>query len=248
LKEKYKTADTHIQSSIPKASSISVIIVVFNDAKHLEDSILSVINQTSSNIDFIIVDGCSTDGSIDIIKKYQDYLTYWSSEPDKGIYDAMNKGWDYANINSHILFLGAGDTIIKMPSDLNLKQDCIYFGDVVLGNTGIFNAKADFRLKIGNTVHHQALLIPKKLHPKPPFDIQYKVYADFDFNQRLLKSKFNFIKTDQLKSYVMPGGFSQHYKTIEWYYIIKNNFGLFYALLGYIYYMFQMIRKKTPSI
>jgi glycosyltransferase involved in cell wall biosynthesis len=228
-------------------SKLTIITVSLNSANVIESTIKSVCKMSDYDIDYIIIDGGSTDGTIDIIRKYQDKLTFWTSEPDKGIYDAMNKGWEQAKINTHVLFLGSGDTIIQLPV-VDLKSDTIYFGNVILGDDTIFEGKADFRLKIGNTVHHQALLVPKKLHPQQPFDIQYKVYADFDFNQRLLKSKCNFIKNDQLKSYVAPGGFSQHYKTIEWYYIIKHNYGLFYALLGFIYYRFQLIRKKTPSI
>ena len=226
---------------------VSIITVVYNAKDLLEQTILSIIN-CPHNTELIIIDGGSTDGTVDIIKKYQDYITYWSSEPDKGIYDAMNKGWDKANINNHILFLGAGDTIIQLPAYTDLKDNCIYFGEVIIGNQRVFKSKFDFRLKIGNTMHHQALLIPKKLHPQSPFNIKYKVYADFDFNQRLLKSKVCFIKTSQLKSYVMPDGFSQHFKTMEWYYIIKTNFGPLYAILGYMYQRFQRIRKRTPSL
>ncbi len=227
--------------------SISIITVVYNDAQRLEETIRSVIGHTSTSLELIIVDGGSTDGSVAVINKYKDQIARWSSEPDQGIYDAMNKGWSYASPDSHILFLGAGDTIIALPAAGELRPDCVYFGDVVLGNHEIYPGKADFRLKIGNTVHHQALLIPKKLHPIPPFNISYKVYADFDFNQRLLKSKVSFIKSVQLKSYVSPDGFSQHYKTTEWYDIIKNNYGRFYAALGYLYHRFQKIRKKTPT-
>jgi glycosyltransferase involved in cell wall biosynthesis len=229
-------------------SSISIVIVVYNGEGHLEKTILSVLDQKNKNVEFIIIDGGSTDGTVDIIKKYEKHIAFWISEPDKGIYDAMNKGWDYADINNHILFLGAGDTILQLPSNSDLKSDCIYYGDVILGNGGIFEGKADFRLKIGNTIHHQALLIPKKLHPQPPFNIQYKVYADFDFNQRLLKNNACFKKTNELKSNILPDGFSQHHKTLEWYYIIKNNFGLSYAYLGYLYHVLQVARKKTPGI
>ena len=71
---------------------ITVVTVVFNDVQHIEDTILSVVNQTYPNIEYIIIDGGSTDGTIDIIKKYEERIAYWVSEPDKGIYDAMNKG------------------------------------------------------------------------------------------------------------------------------------------------------------
>ncbi len=226
---------------------VSIITVVYNAKDALEQTILSVINCARS-IEFIVIDGGSADGTVDVIKNYKDHISYWSSEPDDGIYDAMNKGWNKADINNHILFLGAGDTIIELPADVDLKADCIYFGEVAIGDKRVFKSKFDFRLKIGNTMHHQALLIPKKLHPQSPFNTKYKVYADFDFNQRLLKSKACFIHTKQLRSYVMPGGLSQHFKTMEWYYIIKNNFGPLYAFLGYMYQRFQVMRKRAPGI
>jgi glycosyltransferase involved in cell wall biosynthesis len=223
---------------------ISIIMVTYNAAAAMEDTIKAVIKVKHKIQEFIIIDGASTDGTVEILEKYKQEITYWVSEPDKGIYDAMNKGWNYANLNNHILFLGAGDIILKLPEATNLKKDVVYFGDAILGNDKLFKGKVDFRSKIGNTIHHQSLLVPKVLYPKSPFDITYKVYADFDFNQRLIKSKATFVKTDDLESYILPDGFSQHYKTKEWFYIIKKNFGSFHAALGYLFYQYQQLKRK----
>lgn len=78
---------------------VSIITVVYNGEKELENTILSVIRQTYDNLEYIIVDGGSTDNTINIIKKYANKISYWISEPDKGIYDAMNKGIDVAMVN-----------------------------------------------------------------------------------------------------------------------------------------------------
>lgn len=77
---------------------ISVITVSYNAVSTIEDTILSVINQTYPNIEYIIIDGGSADGTVDIIEKYVDRISYWVSEPDKGIYDAMNKGLKVAMV------------------------------------------------------------------------------------------------------------------------------------------------------
>ena len=118
-----------------KENLISVITVCYNAENNLERTILSVLNQTYSNIEYIIIDGGSTDGTIDLIKKYADKITYWQSETDKGIYDAMNKGIQKAT-GEWINFMNAGDlfsstTILQQMSDAIKPGTRILRGNII---------------------------------------------------------------------------------------------------------------------
>jgi glycosyltransferase involved in cell wall biosynthesis len=146
---------------------ISIITVVYNSASTLEQTILSVINQTYENIEYIIIDGGSTDGTVDIINKYEDKLAYWVSEPDNGIYDAMNKGINRAT-GEWINFMNAGDGF----NSYNILED-VYSREisnninVIYSDTLINRRKKNVLLKAdlnaGNFVH-QSIIYKKTLH------------------------------------------------------------------------------------
>jgi glycosyltransferase involved in cell wall biosynthesis len=209
---------------------VCIITVTLNGVKFLEQTIESVLGLAYPNVEFIIIDGGSKDGTVDILLKYNEQIDYWVSEPDEGIYDAMNKGWSLANEQSFILYLGAGDTIISLPSNMAAyKSNQIIYGKVMLGAGKTFESKADFRLRLTNTLHHQALLINKSIHPGPPFDRKFKVYADFDFSQRLYKKGFKFVKSENFLSSASPAGASKTYYRGEMANIIRKNFGPLYA-------------------
>ena len=108
---KLVSMDQHIISHnhTPK---ITVVTVVFNDVKNLEKTMLSVLNQTYTNIEYIVIDGGSNDGTIEIIKKYTDRLGFWVSEKDKGMFDAMNKGASHAT-GEWIQILHSGDYLMS---------------------------------------------------------------------------------------------------------------------------------------
>ena len=131
---------TNHYSLLNKLPLITVITVVYNGEKYLEETIQSVINQTYPNVEYIIIDGGSTDGTLDIIKKYEDRIDYWVSEKDKGLYDAMNKGWSLIDGDSRILFLVAGDRVKFLPSEEELLKfrDYVIYGKVELDKS-IFN-------------------------------------------------------------------------------------------------------------
>ena len=90
-------------------SKVSVITVVYNDVSNIEETILSVINQDYPNIEYVVIDGGSSDGTIELIKRYEYKLAYYLSEPDNGIYDAMNKG--IVKVKGQLVnFMNSGDT------------------------------------------------------------------------------------------------------------------------------------------
>ena len=227
---------------------ITVITVVYNSALALEKTIQSVLQLSYPNIEYIVIDGGSTDGTVDVIKSYSSQIKYWISEPDKGIYDAMNKGWTVADNYSYIIFLGAGDYIIHLPNMANYKNENIIYGRVEIGKKYVFNTVVDFRLKLANAVHHQALLIKKSIHPAPPFSLQYPVFADFDFNQRLYKKGFHFVKDNTFLSHAMEGGISAARNEKEMIEIVQKNFGNMYVLLAKLYYLFQAVKRTFTGL
>jgi glycosyltransferase involved in cell wall biosynthesis len=232
-------------TELPK---ISIITVVYNAHEALERTILNVMALPYPNIDFLIIDGASTDGTVDLIRSYQDKLSYWVSEPDKGIYDAMNKGWSRADAESFVLFLGAGDMIEKLPDMGRFKSNDIIFGNVWIGDKWIFKSSVNFKSKIANTLHHQALLVRKSIHPAPPFNLSFKVYADFDFNQRLLKAGHNFAKDSEFLGYALEGGVSAKVDAGEYMRVVRQNQGLFVAFLGFAFYKLQQLNGYRKNI
>lgn len=189
---------------------IEIITVVFNGEELLEKTILSVINIAKSNlVKYTIIDGGSTDYTVAIIKKYQHHLKYWTSEPDNGLFEAMNKGWDMADTDSYILFLGAGDLIYSLPNLSASSSSKAIFGTVHMGEKQVYKSSISNQIEIGNTLHHQALLLHKSLHLDPPFNLNYKICADYDLNLRLYKEGINFTFSEDLIAYALPGGVSQ---------------------------------------
>jgi glycosyltransferase involved in cell wall biosynthesis len=219
-------------------NKLTVVTVVKNGACLLEETILSVIEQkVATEIDYIIIDGGSTDGSTDIIRKYVNQISYWVSEQDNGIYDAMNKGWSAAADESFILFLGAGDRLISLPATMSrYHQNDVVYGVVRMGDQTIFIPRADFHLKLYNALHHQAVMVNKSLHPDPPFNCSFRVYADFDFNQRLKKSGVQFVYSSEFIGYAHPGGVSDRNSLTESLRIVSKNYGYMWAALVFSAY------------
>jgi hypothetical protein len=168
---------------------ISIITVVYNGEKYLEETIQSVINQTYPNIEYIIIDGGSIDGTLDIIRKYEDHIDYWVSENDAGISDAFNKGIIQAS--GYILMLNAGDVFVDNQilgiCYKYLQKDIVVF-EVVSNSgrkVGISSFKKDKSLLA--KVPHQGTFVHKSVYKKVGgYSLGFKIRMDYEFFSRLV--------------------------------------------------------------
>ena len=166
---------------------ISIITVCFNASNHIEQTILSVIGQTYKNIEYIIIDGGSNDGTLDLIARYKKHISYYISEPDNGIYDAMNKGV-IAATGQWIGFINAGDkyatpTVIeKVVDKLDENSFDVLYGDVILRYTfGRFIARPLPLVNFNECFpfSHPSSFIKCNVLKQKLFDKTYRIVADY---------------------------------------------------------------------
>lgn len=204
---------------------ISVVTVVYNDEQFIEHTILSVINQTYDNVEYIIIDGGSTDGTLDTIRKYEHAIDYWVSEKDEGIYDAMNRGIDVAT-GEWINFMNAGDTFFNenvvykifngsIGKDIELvfgKSITFYkdFEKIRYKDFGSRN-KNFFLYKMPN---HQAVFVRRTFYNGNKFDTNLNFFADTEYLRRCFKES-SFKEVETIVSRFELGGISNFYQTYK---------------------------------
>ncbi|TKC03425.1 glycosyltransferase family 2 protein [Pedobacter cryotolerans] len=228
---------------------LSVITIVYNNAKDIERTMLSVLNQTYSNIEYILIDGASTDGTKDIIYKYKDRLAQFISEPDKGIYDAMNKGLALAT-GDYVLFMNSGDEIYDSETVDHVFSSAPS-GDIYYGETEMFDenwkslgqrrhiAPEHFdwhSFKYGMNVSHQAIYIKRSL--TEPYDLQYKYSSDIDWIIKAAKKSSNVVNTHLYVAKYLVGGMSKqkHLESLkERFKILTHYYGLVPNLINHVF-------------
>jgi len=186
---------------------ISVITVCYNEEKGIEKTCESIVNQSNKNFEWIVIDGKSTDGTLDIIGKYKKQIGYFVSEKDRGVYDAMNKGISKSS-GKYLLFLNGGDSFVeknileKVSSFIKKDklQSEIYYGNAIYGNGEVVDfskAVLNKSFFLNKTISHQATFIKRQLFQKyGNYNPNYKIVADFDFwVKAIVKNK---IKTKYL--------------------------------------------------
>lgn len=243
---------------LPKSDTqpkVSIVMPLYNQVDYIERSIFSVLNQDYSNIELIIIDGGSTDGSIEIIKKHESYLAYWMTEPDEGQSDALNKGFEHATgeifgwLNADDLYMP--DAIERAVDALNKeKYKSVVFGDylVIDKEDNIIKKEFAFDFSVGQFLYEgfhlnaQSMFWKKDVHFRfGKFDKSLHRTMDYDFILRigLREGQKQFLRLP-----IPLGCFRRHeaQKTqgldptvIAEHHVIasKNNCNLKYTLLGY---------------
>jgi glycosyltransferase involved in cell wall biosynthesis len=228
---------------------LSVITIVYNNAKDIERTMLSVLNQTYHNIEYLIIDGASNDGTVDIINKYKDKIAKFVSEQDKGIYHAMNKGLAMAT-GDYVLFMNSGDEIYA-PETVTAVFASAPSGDIYYGETEMYDenwkslgqrrhrAPEHFdwhSFKLGMNVSHQAIYIKRSL--TEPYDLQYKYSSDIDWIIKVAKKSSNIVNTHSYVAKYLVGGMSKqkHLESLkERFKILSHYYGFIPNVINHIF-------------
>ena len=195
---------------------VSVICVTFNAAQTFPALISSIAAHKTGQVEFVVIDGQSTDATVDILKANEAVIDFWMSEPDQGIYDAMNKAVIHSR-GEWLIFIGADDVLADGFNDMIalLKQpDTIYYGNVIFYGKEFKKIYDDYYLTKLN-ICHQAIFYPRSVFDKYNYNLKYKVYADYYLNLQCWKDpQFKFVHEDHLVASFPEGGFSSYTKDL----------------------------------
>lgn len=238
-----------------KPLKISIITVCYNAEKHLEEAIESVLSQDYGNFEYIIIDGGSTDDTLDIIRKYEDRLAYWVSEPDRGIYDAMNKGIEKASgdiigmINADDYYFP--DAFKKVAAAFEGKNlgGYIFWGDIMHGEERVLGWR-QWNVKRGAFAPHPSMFCPKKVYEQiGTYSLKYKILADYDFMYRAIHHyHVKPIYIPERIAFFRPGGLASQniLPSLKEELAVKLDYGQS-RLIAYVVFWLKII-KNSPKI
>ena len=256
----------HTTTSSHQLPTISIITVVYNGYAFLEATLQSIISQTYTHKEYIVIDGGSDDGTLDIIRKYANHINYWVSEPDRGIYDAMNKGMQAAT-GDYVLFINAGDqlnthiTLSSIFYSVSKEADVIYGethlidknGKVLGTRSTLSSRKLPKKLKYqdmryGMAVSHQSFIVKRNMAPL--YDATYRCSADIDWVIKALKKSRKTVNARMVIAKYLIGGFSIRQQRLCWkerFQVYKTHFGLPKTLLAHGWIVLRYVIYKISG-
>ena len=243
---------------------ISVVTVVLNGEKYLEEAISSVIKQTYDNVEYIVIDGGSTDRSLDIIHKYENYIDFWISEKDSGIYNAMNKGIALSS-GDFVGFVGSDDflylnTLEKLAKVAKKETIDYTVGpvDIIRGNGQLIekilvlpNFLMQNRFIFDMATHHLSFYVSRKIINKiGNFDESFNIRSDYDMTISVIsksKKKFNFTNSvGSFREGGVSGSYSSYFENFN--ILRKHGISVFKSILNILPSLIKVfIVKNFPS-
>ena len=219
-----------LQGGPPKSPPlVSILTVLFQARRDLEQLLESILPRMDANMEFIVVDGGSNDGTRELLREHDAHIDYWLSEPDHGVYDAMNKAIAAAS-GVFLLHLNAGDRLLSIP---RRELEALAAGPtaaaafrVLLDGRREFRPSYGAALRFHNTLHHQGTFFRRACFPQ--YDTSYRVFADFDVNQRLALRGSPVAIFDEVVASYTSGGLSSvasRENIDEFFAIIAKNYG-----------------------
>lgn len=240
----------------------SLITVTYNAGAVLEDTIQSIITQTYKNVEYILIDGASTDNTMRIIERYRDHIHTVVSEPDQGLYDAMNKGLSLAT-GDYVCFLNAGDclheddTLLGMVHSVAASHEAPCPPDVLYGDTALVDSEGHFlrmrrltppehltwkSFRHGMLVCHQAFFARRAIAPH--YDLRYRFSADFDWCIRVMKQARYLHNTHlTLVDYLDEGLTTRNHRTslIERFHIMCRHYGTVPTVMRHLWFALRTL-------
>lgn len=225
-------------------SRVSIITVVRNAAAELRTTLESVVGVPNAEI--IVIDGASTDQTPQVIKEYSHLISYSISEPDSGLYDAMNKGLRAATAE-YVWFINAGDKLHTMPTLLDAD---IYYGDTLittpdgsplgLRSKGLPNRLTWKSLKRGMVVCHQSFIVRREVAPL--YDLRYRYVADIDWVIKCLRGAVRVENCHEILSEFAEGGVSTRNRRaslIERWSVMRRHYGLIITIIQHLRFIIE---------
>lgn len=234
---------------------VSIVTVVFNDANLIAETLRSVSEQTYGNIEYIVIDGGSTDGTVDIIREYKDSIDFWLSEPDQGVYDAMNKGIEAAS-GVWLNFMNSGDKFVAVNSVSNAMKLASESSDVIYSDYyrqwGDETPPKKFSCNSCNLdLLHQSMIYRSSLHAVHGRYISTGNLITSDYIFFSLLDPNRFVKSDEPISINLAGGISSSYRHIQEKYVVDfifNRSSLLKAIINIAYHSFGRSIKLLLNI
>jgi len=226
---------------------LSVVTIVYNNVNDIERTMLSVLNQTYPHIEYIVIDGLSNDGTLDVIQQYESRIARLVSEKDEGIYDAMNKGIAAA-MGDYIIFMNSGDEFYDNDTVAHVFASAAN-ADIYYGETEMINSKGESLgqrrhkapkkfnwkgFKHGMSISHQAIYIKREL--VEPYDRRYQLSADIDWIIRAAKKAQKIVNVNRYVAKYLMGGMSKkkHKQSLkERFHIMKKHYGLLPTVINH---------------